>query len=392
VQELYRRSSHLVCYWQGSQLVFENYVFRSRVGAAPLTCEILHFFDRWRSAGALLRQFPQYTSASLGRAVAGLVRARLLEHSREGDSRTRALGTWREWRPAASLFHFSTKDAHAPADPEDSVRELRRLARTKPMPQPVKRYPKARQIPLPAPEAHGEFPQVLLARRTWRQFSRSPVETVELATLLGLSFGVQSWVDLRGMGRVALKTSPSGGARHPIEAYVLVLRVRGLPRGLYHYAAGAHRLELLRRGASVAEVIRYLNGQWWFGDAAGVVLMTALFARTQWKYPAPRAYRAILIDAGHVCQTFCLVATWLGLAPFCTMALADSRIERDLGVDGARESVVYAAGVGLPPKSTQWAPWPARSYGTRRPNPVWLHAFPGVTPARLKSKNTQRAY
>src|SRR6266566_2232899 len=51
---------------------------------------------------------------------------------------------------------------------------------------------------------------------------------------------------------------------------------------------------------------------------------------------------------GHLCQTFCLVATWLGLAPFCTAALKDTLIERDLGIDGIRESVLYVAGVGLP--------------------------------------------
>jgi SagB-type dehydrogenase family enzyme len=93
--------------------------------------------------------------------------------------------------------------------------------------------------------------------------------------------------------------------------------------------------------------------------------MTAVFARTQWKYPASRAYRVVLIDAGHICQTFCLVATWLGLAPFCTMALADSKIEYDLGIDGVTESIIYAAGVGTRPKETEWAPWPTRPYGRR---------------------------
>ncbi len=97
--------------------------------------------------------------------------------------------------------------------------------------------------------------------------------------------------------------------------------------------------------------------------------MTAVFARTQWKYPAPRAYRIVLIDAGHVCQTFCLVATWLGLAPFCTMAFADSRIEAALRIDGVAESVLYAAGVGMPPQNTKWAPWPSHVHeGTRHPD------------------------
>ncbi|MGH9793102.1 MAG: nitroreductase family protein, partial [Candidatus Acidiferrales bacterium] len=63
-----------------------------------------------------------------------------------------------------------------------------------------------------------------------------------------------------------------------------------------------------------------------------------------------RAYRVVLADAGHLCQTFYLVATWLGLAPFATMALADSQIERALGVDGVKEVALYAAGVGVPPR------------------------------------------
>ena len=36
--------------------------------------------------------------------------------------------------------------------------------------------------------------------------------------------------------------------------------------------------------------------------------------------------------------------------PFETMALADSRIERDLKIDGVTEAVLYAAGVGTRPR------------------------------------------
>jgi len=71
--------------------------------------------------------------------------------------------------------------------------------------------------------------------------------------------------------------------------------------------------------------------------------------------PVARAYRAVLIDAGHLCQTFCLAATWLGLAPFCSMAFADSRIEQDLQLDGVRESLIYVAGVGARPRGG-WKP------------------------------------
>ena len=67
--------------------------------------------------------------------------------------------------------------------------------------------------------------------------------------------------------------------------------------------------------------------------------------------------------SGHVCQTFLLTATRLGLAPFSVMALADSLIEQDLGIDGISESVLYAAGVGRPPRGAAWAPLP------KGPNP-----------------------
>jgi len=102
-----------------------------------------------------------------------------------------------------------------------------------------------------------------------------------------------------------------------------------------------------------------------------IVFESAVFPRVQWRYAFPRAYRTVLAEAGHHCQTFCLVATWLGLAPFCTMALADSRIEQDLQIDGVTESVLYAAGAGPRPPGSTWAPW-ARTTDTptRTPNPL----------------------
>jgi len=99
-------------------------------------------------------------------------------------------------------------------------------------------------------------------------------------------------------------------------------------------------------------------GQWWYDSAAAVFVMTAVFARTQWRYQFPRAYRSVLLEAGHACQTFCLVATWLGLAPFCTGRFSDADVERDIRADGVTESFVYGAGVGQRAAGVEWAPWP----------------------------------
>ena len=273
---------------------------------------------------------------------------------------------WTPWNPAAGLLHFSTKDLPYSADPETDRWFLRQRQEKGPIPGQVKRYRQARQLPLPPPRTKGEFPQVLLARRTWRRFSRRPLDLSALSTLLHLTWGFHWWVFTSGFGRLALKTSPSGGALHPIEVYVLARRVNGLPVGLYHYAAHVHRLELLAAGATRRQLASYTPTQDWCGSAAALMVMTAVFPRTQWKYESPRAYRVVLAEAGHLCQTFCLVATWLGLAPFCTMALADSRLERDLGIDGVTESVLYAAGVGSRPLGVDWAPLPAQLSKSRK--------------------------
>jgi SagB-type dehydrogenase family enzyme len=172
-----------------------------------------------------------------------------------------------------------------------------------------------------------------------------------LGNLLGWTTGVQQWATLRGQGELPMKTSPSGGSRHPLELYVCVRRVDGLAPGIYHYASDNHCLELVARHKRPVRVQRYLPTQFYYEGAAALLLFTAVFDRYQWKYETPRAYRAVFIEAGHQCQTFCLMATDLGLAPFCSMALADREIEKDLRIDGVSEAAVYAAGVGLRPRN-----------------------------------------
>jgi SagB-type dehydrogenase family enzyme len=356
---LHRRSPFLVCYWTEEGLVFENFATRTRTSAAPLVCSILNFFDRWRPAAELFRHFPEYSPASLRRVLGQLTRRSLLQRSDSDPSPAeRAMAAWKDWNPAAGFLHFSTKDVEYETDLKAVERALRRKARTEPLPPAVKLYPRARQIALAAPKIDSEFPRVLLARRTWRQFQRRRVPLRALGELLWLSGRVQRWLRVPGIGRFALKTSPSGGALQPIEIYVLALHIEGLAPGIYHYAADRHNLELLKRNVTPRHVTRYLPGQPYYQDAAALLLLTARFPRPQWKYTFARSYRAVLLDAGHLGQTMLLAATWLGLAPFCSMALADSRLEKDLGVDGVTESAIFAVGFGTRPPGMDWAPWP----------------------------------
>jgi SagB-type dehydrogenase family enzyme len=333
-------------------LVIRNYAFGTASTVNPLVFAVLDLCSEWQTVDALKEAFPAL-SALLPKLVKRLIaRSLLVRSDRPADPRERAMTALDQWGPEAGFFHTATKNVRFWSR-QEAAREFRKrnLGQSRPK---QKRYRGAGRIDLPPP-VDNEFVRVALARRTWRRFSTTPVTIEELSTVLGLSAGVQRWVRL-GDREAPLKTSPSGGACHPIELYVVARDVQGLSPGLYHYAADRHALERLRRGTSEQRIRTYVPRSEYFARASAVVLLTAVFARQLWRYTYSRAYRAALVEAGHVCQTFCLAATSLGLAPFSVMALADSIIESDLGIDGITESVLYAAGVGRPPERTAWAP------------------------------------
>src|SRR5207244_10697198 len=86
----------------------------------------------------------------------------------------------------------------------------------------------------------------------------------------------------------------------------------------------------------------------WVGGAGCVCLMAAMFSRTRAKYDDEIAVKVLWLDAGHLAQTFCLLATSRGLGPFTTAAIQDSYIEKLIGLDGIKEFPVYLCGAGVP--------------------------------------------
>jgi SagB-type dehydrogenase family enzyme len=338
-----------VSYWLNDRLVFHNYALQTGAITEPLACSILHFCGNWRTLGQICRFLQQYSTPSVLKNLRLLCKNGVLERSdRTADPRVAWMEAWSSWNPAAGFFHFSTRDVEFPLDP---LADLKQFAARKsnPMPLPVKTYPQARKTPLPHVTGENEFPSLLTNRRTWRMYGKDPVSLDALAEILQLTFGIQGWVDVPGLGRAAMKTSPSCGCLHPIEAYVLALRVKGLRKGFYHYNAERHELEWLRESVTRKALEKNIGNQWWFTNSAFLIAMTAVFERTRWKYKFPRVYRGILLETGHLCQTFCLTATWKGLAPFSTIAYQDTQWEKWLGLDGISESVLYLAGAGTRP-------------------------------------------
>jgi len=107
-----RRARCLFAYWQNGQLCFHNFATRRTVSGKPITCELLAFFDRWRTSQEAVRHFTEYTQRSVRSTLAQLVRLGLLlrNNSPERKQDDRIANEWSAWLPQGS-FHFCTKDA-----------------------------------------------------------------------------------------------------------------------------------------------------------------------------------------------------------------------------------------------------------------------------------------
>jgi len=343
-----RRARALQVDWRDGKLILRNYQTQVSASADPEAIRLLHLLENWIRPSALDSLLPEYTPKSIRVGLRELLGNTFVvsEGTAQAKQDAELTSTWSDWLPQAS-FHFATKDVEY-LDPPPGL--FRRYLAESPQPPLLKKYGKARHTQLlREPTQESEFPRVLLARKTHREFSRGPIPLNVISKLLYYTWGVTGRIDAPPFGSLFHKTSPSGGARHPGEVYLLAMRVGGLARGLYHYDGLHHTLAKLRSVPAIKKSIAYAAGQEFVGDASALFIMTAVFPRTQWKYRFARTYRVVLLETGHLCQTFCLVATWLGLAPFCTAAFQDSLIERELGLDGIRESVLYLAGAGTLP-------------------------------------------
>ena len=197
---------------------------------------------------------------------------------------------------------------------------------------------------------HTAFDALLDARTTCRNFDVSSLlPQAQFAQLLERAFGARGEVHAADDFDCLKKTSPSGGALHPTEAYLIVQRVEGIAPGLYHYRAGDHALQPLPPVDDLAKFAwTAVAGQQWFADAHVLVVLAPRFARNYWKYRNhAKAYRVTILDIGHLSQTLLLSATEMGLGAYITAAINEVDLERAFGLTHYVEGPLAVCGFGL---------------------------------------------
>ena len=315
--------------------------------------------------------------ASLGVLVSDEREDRLVELRRR-DEQLAANG----WYLYAALFHALTRRhgvdlALGERLDEERLRRTaasvaRRRARAG-RPSPAFHHAPGAQavLELPLEPERGELFELLERRRTARGYEAGAAMTVaQLSTVLRTVFGCRGVIDHGGGYVLQRKTSPSGGALHPIEAYPIVRRVDGVAAGLYHYDVERHALELLEEltDDGATELLRSSTcGQGHFMHAQVAFVLTARFRRNFWKYWTQKdQYGVLLLDAGHLSQTLYLVATALGLDAFVTAVVNHDDVGERLGLGRYDEGALVVCGCGVPASPSELLPT-FRTYTPARP-------------------------
>lgn len=262
------------------------------------------------------------------------------------------------WHPLAATLHAFTRwrDADAVQAMRDSGTETAAQLREKlgtPPPEAACRGDGNGALPLPRVPG-SDFDGLLMRRVTCRNFDPArPLPLALFAQLLQRVFAAQTAVRVSDDTVFLKKNVPSGGGLHPVECYLIVQHVEGLAPGLYHYHAVEHALAPLplpagSEGSTLREfVLEAVARQDWFADAHALAVLAPRYHRSFWKYRQhAKAYRAVVLEAGHVSQMLYLAATEAGLGAFVTAAINEIVLEQALGLDPLREGVLAVCGFG----------------------------------------------
>lgn len=229
----------------------------------------------------------------------------------------------------------------------EDFKGMRSKIEASPMPAQTKGYPAATTTgPMERPASSMAFTEVL--ERTGRESDQVSASLKIVGNLLAETFGVSGHKRLAVTGSHVRRTSPSGGSRHPTEAYLLAFNLGGLEPGVYHFNSSTCCLESIRP-IQLLETYMHeifgLNRRINFVPKAAIVL-TSVVERSMHRYRDSRSYRVIHLDVGHLLLSLQLLAKSMRIPFFSAYSIEERKVEEMLGIDGLMETAVCQVAIG----------------------------------------------
>jgi SagB-type dehydrogenase family enzyme len=240
---------------------------------------------------------------------------------------------------AARTYHATTKHSYT------SVRTDAHFLDWDNRPMPYKLYPEVSGLALPRDLSLARVPTLEAIAADDASGAGGGELTLEALTrILFCADGLTRRASVGGED-YHFRAAPSAGALYPIEIYAAVAATDELEQGLYHFSPADLRLRGMRRGDWRGLIARAAAGRPSLLHARAVIVLSAIFWRSTWKYRA-RAYRYCFWDAGTMLANLLAAAAAEGLSTELITAFADPEIEAMIGIDGEREGALCLVALG----------------------------------------------
>lgn len=209
------------------------------------------------------------------------------------------------WSEAARLHthirSLISLDYSSPKGYTEDFKDMATKVAVEPAPEKFKKYDTAKKVELSRGKSN-------LGRNHFSN-EGDPINIWNidyLSDFLRLVVGVTGFKTLAATGKHITKTSPSGGARHPTEAYLFISNVAGVDPAIYHYNVAEHSLGQIGIYMDMEKFIRrnivVMPGRGPENISFSMVYST-IFERSMHRYRDPRSYRVMHLDIGHIFGT-----------------------------------------------------------------------------------------
>lgn len=186
-----------------------------------------------------------------------------------------------------------------------------------------------------APEEGLRLDQVMMSRRSARQFARRAIPHRQFAELNWLAFrGGTSW-----------PMRPDGQHVATVRPFWFVHAVEGLEPGLWYYDPVKDAWAVVREGDFREPARKLFLEQNVAADAAALCVMVSNLRKIMGK-AGPDAYRLAHLEAGMVGQRLYLAATAMQLGVNGLGAFCDDELRRFLGLGESNWEAIYATAIG----------------------------------------------